>query len=59
MSYVLIVQPNQDKKDGEEAVYDFDTEDPGIREGEEGVVYDFEDPGKMEGFEAAFNFNLK
>jgi len=28
VSYVLIVQPNQDKKDGEEAVYDFDTEDP-------------------------------
>ncbi|XP_023329055.1 transcriptional repressor CTCF [Eurytemora carolleeae] len=29
VSYVLIVQPNQKKEDGEaEAVYDFDTEDP-------------------------------
>ena len=31
VSYVLIVQPNQKKEDGEaEAVYDFDTEDPGF-----------------------------
>ena len=30
MSYVLIVQPNSDKKDGGDQIYDFENENPGI-----------------------------